>query len=76
MTQATTKTAPPDVNDETAQTYAAWHLAEAMRIFNDAIRKADQAGLTVEAKIITMRRQKKTVPLISVSARALDGDEA
>lgn len=76
MTQVTTKTTPPDVSDETAQAYAAEHLAEAMRILNDAIRKADQAGLTVEAKIITMRRQKKTVPLISVAARAPKGDEA
>lgn len=76
MTQVTTKTTPPDVSDETTQAHAAEHLAEAMRILNDAIRKADQAGLTVEAKIITMRRQKKTVPLISVAARASKGDEA
>lgn len=67
--QETKLATQPNNNEDTNQAEAAEHLAEAMRMFNDAIRKADQAGLTIKAEIVNMWRQKKVVPLISVSTQ-------
>lgn len=41
------------------------HLAEAMRMTNDAIRRVHKLGLTMEAQIITMHTEEGLMPQLN-----------
>jgi hypothetical protein len=52
------------------QREAAENLHEAMRMFNDAVRKAAFRGLHVELLIVEMRMSEGPTPVPQVSAAA------
>lgn len=52
------------------QREAAENLQEAMRIFNDTIRKAAYCGLHVDLQVIEMRRSEGPTPVPQVSCVA------
>ncbi len=52
------------------QREAAENLQEAMRIFNEAVRKAAYCGLHVDLQVVEMRRSEGPTPVPQVSCVA------